>query len=52
MDLFSQHDHVIFEKIERLKQEIEKHNHLYYQEAKPVISDFEFDQLLEQLIQR
>jgi DNA ligase (NAD+) len=51
MDLFSQHDHVIFEKIERLKQEIEKHNHLYYQEAKPVISDFEFDQLLEQLIQ-
>jgi DNA ligase (NAD+) len=51
MDLFSQTEHLIFDKIEKLKQEIERHNQLYYQDAKPVISDFEFDALLNQLIE-
>ena len=35
---------------ERLRAEINRHNRLYYVEARPVISDFEFDKLLEQLI--
>lgn len=38
------------ETIIQLRQEIERHNHLYYMEAKPELSDFDFDQLLEQLI--
>ena len=37
-------------EIARLKQEIERHNHKYYVEAKPEISDFEFDKLLRRLI--
>ena len=38
------------EKIALLRREIERHNHLYYVEAKPELSDFDFDRLLEQLI--
>lgn len=37
-------------RIETLTKEIEHHNRLYYIEDKPAISDFEFDQLLEELI--
>ncbi len=37
-------------RIAQLRQEIEHHNHLYYIEAKPELSDYEFDKLLEQLI--
>ncbi|NTU57525.1 MAG: NAD-dependent DNA ligase LigA [Chlorobiaceae bacterium] len=37
-------------EVERLRGEIDRHNRLYYVEAKPVISDFEFDKLLERLI--
>ncbi len=33
-----------------LRREIERHNRLYYQEAQPVISDLEFDRLLQELI--
>ncbi|NTU97681.1 MAG: NAD-dependent DNA ligase LigA [Chlorobiaceae bacterium] len=33
-----------------LRREIERHNRLYYIEAKPEISDFEFDRLLEKLV--
>ena len=33
-----------------LCEEIEKHNRLYYQEAKPEISDKEFDKLLKELV--
>ncbi|MGB7207387.1 MAG: NAD-dependent DNA ligase LigA [Pyrinomonadaceae bacterium] len=36
-------------KVANLRNEIERHNDLYYQKAKPEISDFEFDQLLERL---
>ncbi len=39
------------EKIAQLRQEIERHNCLYYVEAKPEFSDFEFDKLLEQLVE-
>jgi DNA ligase (NAD+) len=37
------------EEIERLIREIEFHNHLYYVESKPQISDFEFDGMLKRL---
>ena len=37
-------------KIEKLKGEIEYHNRKYYLEAKPVISDAQFDRLLRELI--
>ena len=36
-------------EILRLTDEINHHNHLYYVESAPVISDFEFDMLLEKL---
>jgi DNA ligase (NAD+) len=38
------------ERMSVLALEIEKHNELYYQKDKPVISDYEFDKLLEELI--
>lgn len=37
-------------RIEFLVGEINKHNNLYYQQAQPLISDYEFDQLLAELI--
>jgi len=36
-------------RIERLRKEIEEHNHNYYVLNKPVISDFEYDLLLNEL---
>lgn len=39
------------ERIDELRQQIDYHNHLYYLEDRTVISDYEFDQLLEELIQ-
>jgi len=36
-------------RIEMLRKEIEKHNNLYYVHNKPLISDFEFDILLNEL---
>jgi len=38
-------------EIDRLAREIEHHNYQYYVEAKPVISDFEFDKLMRRLIE-
>jgi len=38
-------------RIAELTQEINYHNNLYYQESNPEISDYEFDQLLEELIE-
>ncbi len=38
------------EAIAQLRQEIERHNHLYYVEANPELSDYDFDKLLEQLL--
>lgn len=37
-------------RIAELSQQINYHNHLYYQESRVEISDYEFDQLLEELI--
>jgi DNA ligase (NAD+) len=37
-------------KIEELSKEIEKHNYNYYVLDKPIISDYDFDMLLEELI--
>jgi DNA ligase (NAD+) len=37
------------EEILRLSKEINYHNHLYYVESNPQISDYEFDKLLEKL---
>ena len=37
-------------KIFKLKEDLNKHNHLYYVENNPLISDYEFDQLLRELI--
>ena len=36
-------------RISQLTKELNFHNHLYYVEAKPAISDFEFDKLLKEL---
>ncbi len=38
------------QKIQKLSQEIEYHNHLYYNESQQEISDFDFDHLLRSLI--
>ena len=38
------------ETIAHLRKEIERHNSLYYIEAKPELSDYDFDKLLEKLI--
>ena len=39
----------VAERIERLRQEIRRHDHLYYVQAQPEISDQEYDQLLREL---
>src|SRR5688572_10803490 len=38
-------------KIRQLSADIERHNHNYYVKDTPEISDFEFDKLLESLLQ-
>lgn len=37
------------QRIEQLTTELNHHNHLYYVESNPVISDYDFDQLLREL---
>src|SRR2546423_6577016 len=37
------------QEITKLRAELERHNRLYYTDAKPEISDFEFDQLMRRL---
>lgn len=39
------------ERVQELRAQIDRHNHLYYVEASPVISDREFDRLLQELIE-
>ena len=41
----------IGEEIKRLTDELNRHNHLYYVESNPEISDYDFDQLLLKLQQ-
>ena len=38
------------EEIESLRRELERHNRLYYVEAKPEITDREYDALMTKLI--
>lgn len=37
-------------EIDQLREEINRHNRLYYTEAKPIISDLEYDRLMKKLI--
>ena len=37
-------------KIEQLRKDLEKHNYLYYVLSRPVISDYEYDMMMEELI--
>lgn len=39
------------ERIEKLRKQLEQHNFNYYVQASPSISDFEYDQLLKELVQ-
>ena len=39
----------IQEKILKLREELHQHNHKYYIEDAPIISDFAFDQMLREL---
>ena len=39
----------IWERMEFLRTELEKHNKLYYENDAPVISDFEYDAMLREL---
>jgi len=37
-------------RIATLSKEIEEHNERYYSDSNPILSDFDFDKLLEELI--
>src|SRR6476660_6599480 len=37
-------------RVQQLRSEIDRHNHLYYIESRPSISDRDFDKLLQELI--
>ncbi|MCF8346426.1 MAG: NAD-dependent DNA ligase LigA, partial [Bacteroidales bacterium] len=37
------------DRIQKLRNELHRHNHLYYVEARPEISDFEFDLMMQEL---
>ncbi len=39
------------EKIQKLREELERHNYQYYVLAQPIISDFEYDALMNELIE-
>jgi len=41
---------MIDERINQLRNELERHNHSYYVEDNPTISDFEYDKLMNELI--
>src|SRR5437773_8521466 len=41
----------VAQRVEELRRQINHHNYLYYVEAKPQISDRDFDRLLEELKQ-
>lgn len=42
-------ENTIKERILKLSEELNKHNHAYYVLSEPIISDFDFDQLLKEL---
>jgi len=37
------------EKIEKLRQQLNEHNHRYYVQSQPVISDYEYDMMMKEL---
>lgn len=43
------HEQKVFAEAERLRKELDRHNYLYYVLAKPEISDYEFDSMLQKL---
>ena len=43
--------HTINDRIEQLREQIREHEHRYYVLDQPLISDFEFDQLMRELQQ-
>jgi DNA ligase (NAD+) len=44
-------DRILLAEYSRLKQEIERHNRLYYVEDRPEISDAEYDRLFDRLLE-
>ena len=46
----SDHDPKILDKIERLRDEINRHNHAYYIQDSPEVSDAEYDRLFDELM--
>ena len=36
-------------RVEKLRDELNRHNHLYYIEAKPLVSDQQYDRLMREL---
>src|SRR3954470_1846765 len=40
----------IEQRAEKLREQLNRHNHLYYIEARPEISDREYDKLMQELI--
>ena len=44
-------DPKIIERIEQLRKEIREHDYRYYVLAEPIISDFEYDMLMRELIE-
>ena len=43
-------DKNVEKRIAKLREELDRHNHLYYVEAKPVVTDREYDRLMQELI--
>jgi DNA ligase (NAD+) len=41
----------VAKRVEKLRDEIRRHDHLYYVEANPSISDLQYDRLMEELKQ-
>ena len=49
MTAMAQEEHEIAKRVAQLRQEIDDHNRRYFEEAAPIISDREYDQLLREL---
>jgi len=43
-------DTKIRKRVEKLRRDLDRHNHLYYVEAKPEVTDLEYDRLMRELI--
>jgi DNA ligase (NAD+) len=45
-----EHDSKVVERIQRLREEISRHNYLYYVQDNPEITDAEYDRLFDELV--